>query len=96
MQQKAKRPRSKAIPKTEPTTIPAICPPDNPALWEGTGLLEGPELALAVGKSGGIDEVVGSLTPGHRDVTLEAEQQESVAFGELAAQWAQSPGRLVE
>ena len=43
-----------------------------------------------------MEVVEGKVTPGHRLVTLDAEQQESVAFGELVAQYPQRPERLVE
>ncbi|KAL8691154.1 MAG: hypothetical protein Q9218_003551 [Villophora microphyllina] len=48
------------------------------------------------GKRGGNEEVMGSVTPAQRAVTFEPTQQESVAFGELAAQYPHSPWRFVE
>lgn len=42
---------------------------------------------VGVGNSGGMSEVCeGKTTPVQRSLTLEAAQQESVAFGELDAQ----------
>lgn len=81
-----------SAPKTDPTTIPAICPPDRP-WWAGGGfaaavdepVADGAPL-VADGKRGGMEEVVGRVTPEQRLVALEPTQQESVAFGELAAQ----------
>ena len=66
--------------------MPAICPPDNPLPWEAAALADGIELALFVGKSGGIVLLGESLTPGQRCVVLEASQHASVELGELAAQ----------
>lgn len=71
-------------------TMPAICPPDRP--WCGSFVSATPiaeELlpSVGVGNRGGIVDVsVGKTTPVQRLVTLEAAQQESVAFGELDAQ----------
>ena len=48
------------------------------------------------GKSGGMEDVDGRVTPVHRRVTLDAAQQESVAFGELDAQYPQRPWRFEE
>lgn len=48
-----------------------------------------------VGKSGGIENMVGSLTFEHRDSTLEVTQHESVAFGELAPQYVHKPFKLL-
>lgn len=47
---------------------------------------DGPPLVADGKKRGGMDGVLGSVTPSQRFVTFEATQQESVAFGELAAQ----------
>ena len=90
---------SSAPPMTEPTTIPAIWPPDKP-LWFVVGLVPLPAPAPAVlevgapvledvdeGKSDGIVDVeIGSVTPEQRVVTFDPRQHESVAFGELVAQ----------
>lgn len=48
------------------------------------------------GNSGGMEEVDGKRTPVHRLVTFDAAQQESVAFGELEAQYPHRPCRFVE
>jgi hypothetical protein len=92
--------RMSAAPTRDPTTMPAIAPPERPvpefpapapapAVWVGA------EEEVEV-KSGGIDVVVGSSTPSHRVSTLALTQQESVALGELEAQKEQRPGRLDE
>lgn len=43
-------------------------------------------LDVEEGNSGGRETLAGRVTPMQRAVTLDAPQQESVAFGELAAQ----------
>lgn len=48
------------------------------------------------GNNGGKFVKVGKVTPSQRPVTLELMQHESVAFGELAAQYLQSPCKFVE
>ena len=79
-------------PKTDPTAIPAIAPPDKPWWAEDLPAAAAEEpvadevLLVEEGKRGGIEEVIGRVTPEHRVVTFEPTQQESVAFGELAAQ----------
>jgi hypothetical protein len=83
----------------DPMTIPAIAPPDNllplvPAAAAALLVAEGTPVEVDEGKSGGIEVEVGNLTPTHRLLTSEPMQQESVAFGELAAQYPHSPGRL--
>lgn len=100
--QKMRRPSNAAAPSTDPITIPAIAPPDSPRLVsaapaEPAGpaalvadeVLDDVDRVLAdvdVGKSGCIENMVGSLTFEQRDSTLEVTQHESVAFGELAPQ----------
>jgi len=49
-------------------------------------LADGVLLDVEDGKSGGTEVIVGRITPGHRLVTFEPTQHESVAFGELEAQ----------
>ena len=78
----------------EPTTIPAICPPDKepeepvaaPAV-----LVAADEAEVEDGNNGGTENIGGTVTLSHRAVTSEATQQESVAFGELAAQYPHNP-----
>lgn len=87
--------RTKA-PSKDPITIPAIAPPESPFLLFvfGDAVEEGDLVAVEDGpdeddvKRGCMDEVatIGRTTLSHRDVVLEKMQQESVAFGELAAQ----------
>lgn len=48
------------------------------------------------GKSVGIEDVVGKVTPVHRLMTFEAAQHESVAFGELVAQYPHRPCKFPE
>ena len=84
--------------------MPAIWPPESPVL-EGeavppAGVLVEVEVEVEVdvaeGKRGGMEAVEGSGIPVQRVLTFESAQQESVALGELVAQKAQRPGRLVE
>jgi len=89
------RPRIKAAPRTDPTTMPAIWPPDRPFLEVAA------DLGVAVGEpvdvgseSGGMDVVLGRRTFTHRCSTFEFTQHESVEFAELVAQKAQSPCKL--
>ena len=90
MQQKMRRATSRAAASIEPMTIPAIAPPESP--WWSLPVFVAPtteELLpfVDVGNNGGREDVcVGNTTPVQRLDTLEAEQQESVAFGELDAQ----------
>jgi len=44
------------------------------------------EVPVDEGNKGGMEDVIGRVTPEHRWVTLDATQQESVALGELDAQ----------
>lgn len=79
----------------EPTTIPAICPPDKepeepvaaPAVLDADGEAE----EVEDGNNGGTENIGGTVTLSHRAVTSEATQQESVAFGELVAQYPHNP-----
>jgi hypothetical protein len=74
----------------EPTTMPAIAPPDNPPLFPAAGAA----LAVELGAPEPVEfvnilpmaVVTGSLTPAQRVSVFENTQQESVEFGELAAQ----------
>ena len=90
---------SNAAPKTEPMTIPAIAPPDSPRVCELDAavdvlLAEGEVLDVAEGNSGGIENIWGRVTPLHLLVTFDVTQHESVAFGELDAQYLHKPGRF--
>lgn len=83
-------PISKAAPKMEPTTIPAIFPPERPWCFDRGAA---PEVLFAEelldvgdGNSRGTGKIDGNVTCWHRLVTFEVTQQESVAFGELNAQ----------
>ena len=78
----------RAAPTTEPTTIPAIAPPERPLLPPVPVADDDDGLGLDVeeGNKGGRDVVDGRVTPGHILLTLDAAQHESVEFGELDAQ----------
>ena len=85
--------RRAIAPRTDPTTIPAICPPLRPCeLFDEFGVA----LGVPEGKSGGIDVVIGSSTLEQRCSESENRQQESVALGELAAQYVHRPPKLFE
>ncbi len=86
MQQNRSKAIKRSAPKSEPTTIPAIRPPERPELWDAP--LDGDAVLLEVddGKKGGKEVVDGNVTPGHRLVTFAPTQHESVALGELVAQ----------
>ena len=92
-------PRRRAAPRREPTTIPAVAPPDSPELAPPAPAAVvdpvGAAVVVVVNR-GGIVVVVGSLTPTQRDSTSEFTQHESVEFGELAEQKAQRPAKLLE
>lgn len=89
MQQKIAPKIMSAAATSDPTTMPAMAPPERPD----------PELAPALGVAdsvlegnrGGIDTVVGSLTPEQRDSTRELTQQELVEFTRLSAQNEHKP-----
>lgn len=90
-----RRARRRKAPRIDPTTIPAIWPPDKPGTWPALVVapdeveLDGvAEEVLVLVKSGCSDEVavIARTTPEHRISVLEKTQHESVAFGELAAQ----------
>jgi len=89
----------------EPMTMPAMAPPERPlsvlvaaaAAPVEEGVEVAPEADDEVGKSGGRDVTEdGIAKPVQRLPTCDAEQQESVALGELAAQYVQRPFRFVE
>ena len=95
------KPINKTAPRTAPTTIPAICPPDKEleVLAVAAAVVldaDGEAEEVEDGNKGGTENIGGMVTPSHRLVTFEATQQESVAFGELSAQYPHRPGRLVE
>lgn len=78
-------------PMMEPMTIPAIAPPERPRLVSAEAAAAVAEtvavaVAVVVKSAGRLLTEEGNVTPVHLPVTFEAEQQESVAFGELAAQ----------
>lgn len=89
-QQSRIRPIHKAAPKTDPTTMPAICPPDKELEVPAAAVVvldaDGEAEEVEEGNNGGTENIDGMVTPSHRLVTCEATQQESVAFGELSAQ----------
>lgn len=80
-------------------TIPATIPPDSPRVFElGAAadvlLAEGEVLDVAEGNSGGMENILGRVTPLHLLVTFDVTQHESVALGELDAQYLHKPGRF--
>ncbi len=85
---------------TEPITIPAICPrdkpPEEPVAASAVLDAEGTAEEVDDGNNGGTENIGGTVTPSHRVLTSEVTQHESVALGELAAQYPHKPGRLVE
>lgn len=87
------RASSNMAPKIEPMTMPAIAPPDKPCPL--LLLCEAVELPVADGKRLPMLVVNGSLTFWQRVSVLEKRQHESVAFGELAAQYEHRAGRLL-
>lgn len=80
----------------------AIWPPERPwwtfvpFLAAGAPVADEVPLPVDDGNNGGNEEVDGKVTPVHLLVTLDAAQHESVAFGELEAQYPHRPCRLVE
>lgn len=81
----------------EPTTIPAMAPPDRPPFFPATGTALDVELDPGVVPFVNmlpIGVVIGNLTPVHRVSVLEYRQHESVALGEVAEQYEQRLGRL--
>lgn len=96
MQQKMMAAKISAAPMIEPMTMPAMAPPESPDPDR-----DAPEPAPAVadvladevldGKSGGIETVVGSLSPAQRCSTLELTQHESVEFTVLSLQNEHNP-----
>ena len=89
-------------PRTLPTTIPAIAPPDSSSPSSSSS--SSPPFAAAVtspvgvavplGKSGATGVVMGNSTPTQRSSTSAPIQQESVELGELDAQNEQRPARF--
>lgn len=96
IQQKMTAARIRAAPRIEPRTIPAMAPPESPEdrPAPAPALLDGEGPPVLVGKSGGIETVVGRLTLAHRCSTFAVTQQEFVELRVLSAQYAQSPRRL--
>jgi hypothetical protein len=95
-QARIKSARRTKTPSKDPMTMPAIAPPENPFRFRLAVEAVGDADFVAVEdvadevevKRGCIDEVatMGSTTLSQRFVVFEKTQQESVAFGELAAQ----------
>jgi len=98
-QQPIKAAIKKKAPRSDPTTIPAIWPPLRPWLSDATGMVPLPVAVglpeeVEEGNSGGIEVVVGKWTFVHRDSARALAQHESVPFGELFAQYEQSPAKF--
>lgn len=94
MQQKMTAPRIRAAPTSDPITMPAMAPPESPDPDPALPLPDGVGDEVPVGKTGGIETVVGSLRPEHRASTLALTQQESVELTVLSPQNMQSPCKL--
>lgn len=87
--------RISAAPTSEPTTIPAMAPPESPGLdWPAPALEDAEGEDVLVGNTGGIEMVVGSSTPEQRDSIFALTQHESVELTVLLAQNEHSPCRL--
>jgi hypothetical protein len=99
IQNKMTAARIRAAPKREPTTTPAMAPPERPEPDLAEPAVAPVEVALGAGAvldgcQGAMDVVVGRWTPTQRDSTFALMQHESVELGELAPQKAQRPGRF--
>ena len=99
MQQKMTAARINAAPAIDPTTIPAMARPERPdpeppAPAAAPPVAEGTLDDVLDGKSGGIETVVGRLTPVQRLFTFALTQHELVELTVLSAQYEQSPCRL--
>lgn len=60
------RPSNRIAPTTEPTTIPAMAPPERPEpllALAAAPVAEGVLLAVVDGNSGGMEDSVGKVTP---------------------------------
>jgi hypothetical protein len=90
----------RAAPTMDPTTIPAMAPPESPEP-EPPCPVPAPAVELGDaddvldGNTGGIDTVVGRSTPTQRDSTLALTQHESVELTVASEQKAHSPCRLL-
>lgn len=98
-QKKMRAARTNSAPTIAPITMPAMAPPDSPeseleSPVAAPFVADGAVVELLVGNSGGIDTVVGSITPTHRDSTFELTQHELVELTVLSAQYEQSPCKL--
>jgi hypothetical protein len=88
----------RAAPMMAPMTIPAMAPPERPGSpppVPAPAVELGDAEDVLDGNTGGIDTVVGRLTPTQRDSTLALTQQESVEFEVLSEQKAHRPWRLL-
>ena len=81
-----------SAPRTDPTTIPAICPAVRPCPLVPFG----EAVLVGIGNTGGIDVVMARWTLAHRCSVWENRQQASVLLGELAAQYVHRPPKLLE
>lgn len=93
MQQKITAARMSAAPMIDPTTMPAIAPPERPAR-PLAGEEEGDDDGDSVGNTGGMETVVGRSTSVQRVSAFALTQQESVSFNVLPLQKAHSPIKL--
>jgi hypothetical protein len=93
--------RRSSAPTMDPMTIPAMAPPLRPLLLPADAA-PAPAVAAPVAVVVKVvmgcreaEATTGRTTPSQRLVVLEKTQQESVALGELAAQYEHSEPRLV-
>lgn len=99
MQQKMTAAITRPAPMRDPMTMPAMAPLERPLLAlcppDDAPLVElGTADEVLDGKTGGMEIVVGSLTPWQRVSTLALTQQESVEFAVLPEQKRHSPSTL--
>jgi len=99
MQKKMTRARIRAAPTSEPTTIPAIAPPDRPDPVLPVPPVTGAEVPVGAteeddGNRGAMEVVVGRWTPTHLGSTFEFRQQELVSFKVLVLQNEHKPCKL--
>lgn len=92
--------RISAAPTSEPTTMPAMAPPESPdperpaPFAAPADVEDGAPDDVLDGNTGGIETVVGRSTPTQRDSTLALTQHESVELTVLSAQKEHKPCKL--
>lgn len=97
MQQKITAAKINAAPTIDPMTMPAMAPPESPDFEPpapAPAVADAVADEVLVGNNGGIETVVGSVTPSQRFSTLELIQHELVEFTVLSLQYEHNPCRL--